>query len=182
MSNDQSSTKPISSEHACMGLNACAGLGGPMIDKPGLENKVPLGGNDCAGAGFCYTAAGHSCHTKNDCAGQGGCGLYGIEKDLGKPGQNTCRSMGSCAVPINSERFITDGNHRGESVWKRARKVFEEKRTAAGETTKPHPTSGVGGDGKTYDLTNGPSIAWITANGCMTACGSSGMSGGGSCS
>ena len=113
--------------HACMGLNSCkasdrfgvAGASGPP--GPGLPP------NACAGQGYCSTATDHTCHVQNDCRDQGGCGLYGTGEELNRPGDNDCRSQGSCATPINAERFSTNGPNRGQSVWLRARAVFEEK-------------------------------------------------------
>ena len=90
--------------HACMGLNACKGH-----DRTGK--------NDCAGTGHCATAAMHSCHTLNDCRNQGGCGLYGTAEEQNNPGNNDCSWQGSCAVPINAERFSTEGPSKNKSVW-----------------------------------------------------------------
>lgn len=100
--------------HACMGLNACKG-------------HDRLGTNDCAGTGACATAAQHTCHTLNDCRGQGGCGLYGTGEEQNHPGENPCAWQGSCAVPINAERFSTDGPNQGKGVWLRARELFEKE-------------------------------------------------------
>lgn len=144
--------------HACMGLNACKG-------------HDRLGTNDCAGMGMCATAAEHSCHTLNDCRNQGGCGLYGTGEEQMNPGNNSCSWQGSCAVPINAERFSTEGPNKGLSVWQRARTVFEERMTAAnrqfGDSPMPH----------------GPTLDYLTQNynPNYVACGASGMSGGGSC-
>ncbi|MBC7774731.1 MAG: hypothetical protein H7246_04770 [Phycisphaerae bacterium] len=144
--------------HVCMGLNACKG-------------HDRLGINNCAGTGTCATAAEHSCHTLNDCRGQGGCGLYGDGDEQNNPGNNLCAWQGSCAVPINAERFSTEGDNRGQSVWLRARKVFEAKMDAAGRQYGPSP------------MPNGPTTAWLKTNynSAFVACGASGMSGGGSC-
>jgi hypothetical protein len=144
--------------HACMGLNACKG-------------HDRLGTNACAGSGICATAAAHSCHTLNNCRGQGGCGLYGTGEEQNHPGDNPCAWQGSCAVPINAERFSTNGPNQGQSVWVRARAVFEQRMKAANRQVLPSPSA------------TGPTLAWLQANysADYTACGASGMSGGGSC-
>lgn len=144
--------------HACMGLNACKG-------------HDRLGTNDCAGTGTCATASEHSCHTLNNCRGQGGCGLYGTAEEQNRPGDNPCAWQGSCAVPINAERFSTDGPNQGKSVWMRARVVFEEKMKKANRQFGESPSK------------VGPTTAWLQANynPDYNACGASGMSGGGSC-
>ncbi len=169
--------------HACMGLNHCAGQGRTRD-------------NACAGQGYCSTAleynyanpsspnvSDHTCHVKNDCAGQGGCGLYGTGEEQNAPAHNQCATLGSCATPINAERFSTDGPNRGKGVWVRAREVFAEKtwptlrkknpKLPAKPPKVPYP--------KLFQY--GPTIEWIqdySGEG-MTACGSSGMSGAGSC-
>jgi hypothetical protein len=112
--------------HACMGLNQCQGQGRTRD-------------NSCAGQGYCSTAleynysdpsqpqvSDHTCHVLNACAGQGGCGLYGTAEEQNLPGANDCATLGSCATPINAERFSTDGPNGGKSVWVRARAVFAE--------------------------------------------------------
>lgn len=145
--------------HACMGLNACKG-------------HDRWGTNACAGTGQCATAAAHSCHTNNNCRGQGGCGLYGSgEEQYKNPGNNECAWQGSCSVPINAERFSTDGPNRGKSVWLRARALFEERMKKAQRQFGPSPQP------------NGPTGQWLqnVSGGSYTACGASGMSGGGSC-
>lgn len=144
--------------HACMGLNACKG-------------HDRLGTNSCAGTGTCATANEHMCHTLNNCRGQGGCGLYGTPEEQNFPGDNPCAWKGSCAVPINAERFSTDGPNQGKSVWLRARVIFEERMTKTGRTFGPSPSS------------VGPTKAWLLANYDKDyyACGASGMSGGGGC-
>ncbi len=165
---------PVTGEelHACLGLNNCAGQ--DRYGKDGAPNFSP---NSCAGQGYCATTQMHSCHTNNNCANQGGCGLYGSEAELGSPGQNECRSMGSCATPINAERFITTGDHRGTSVWARARKIFTTAYEEGGGTVHPQPAA----------FAHGPTAEWINTipagSSCTTyaACGASGMSGGGSC-
>jgi len=174
--------------HACMGLNSC-------------ENQGRTSSNDCAGQGYCATALAynpadpsspsvqdHTCHVLNDCRGQGGCGLYGTEEELAEPGLNQCQSQGSCATPINAERFITDGELRGQSVWLQARKVFEKKvwpTLRKGNPKLPVTPPEVPGNAKSPNLFQyGPTIGWIENenNGAgMTSCGSSGMSGAGSC-
>ena len=164
---------PIAGEdlHACMGLNSCAGQ-----DRFGKDGAPRFSPNSCAGQGYCATTQMHSCHTNNNCAGQGGCGLYGSESEVSQPGQNDCRSMGSCATPINAERFITTGGLRGTSVWARARKVFAEAQETAVKPIGPQPVA----------FAHGPTAEWINtvvAGSCSSyaACGASGMSGGGSC-
>ncbi|VAW55786.1 hypothetical protein MNBD_GAMMA07-1986 [hydrothermal vent metagenome] len=173
--------------HACMGLNECKNQGRTLA-------------NDCAGQGSCSTSLAynpadentpnitdHTCHVLNDCAGQGGCGLYGTADEQNNPGGNECRSLGSCATPINAERFSTDGPNQGKSVWSRAREVFttevwpELKKT---NPKLPDTPPQVPGTNKQPDLFKyGPSIEWIEhEGGGMTACGASGMSGAGSCS
>lgn len=169
--------------HACMGLNHCKGEGRTRD-------------NNCAGQGYCSTAleynyadpsqpnvSDHTCHVKNDCAGQGGCGLYGTAEEQDHPAHNECATLGSCATPINAERFSTDGPNRGKGVWKRARKVFEEKtwptlrkdNPSLPKTPPPVPHQEL--------FSNGPTMEWIeTYSGeGMTACGASGMSGANSC-
>lgn len=144
--------------HACMGLNACKG-------------HDRYGTNNCAGMGICATAAEHMCHTLNNCRGQGGCGLYGNGDEQNHPGDNPCAWQGSCAVPINAERFSTEGPNKGKSVWLRARRIFEEKMDRARRQYGPSP------------MPFGPSHEWLqeNVNKNYTACGASGMSGGGSC-
>ena len=169
--------------HACMGLNSC-------------KNQGRTQDNDCAGQGYCSTAlsynfakpeqpgiSDHTCHVLNDCKGQGGCGLYGTGEEQNNPGANDCAVLGSCATPINAERFSTDGPNQGKSVWLRARKVFEEKTwpelRAKNKNLPEKPTPVPHHDLFKY----GPTIEWIqeySGEG-MTACGASGMSGAGSC-
>ncbi|WP_299626942.1 hypothetical protein [uncultured Tateyamaria sp.] len=164
--------------HACMGLNNCAGQ-----DRYGMDGAPGFAPNDCAGQGYCATTQMHSCHTNNNCANQGGCGLYGSESELNRPGANACRSMGSCATPINAERFITTGAYRGTSVWHRARAVFKESFDPSKATKGHTPQSPKDAPSEFPD---GPTYAWITTmpegeQSSFAACGSSGMSGGGSC-
>ena len=88
-------TKPLllQDPHVCRGLNASC--------------KGEVGGkkNDCAGMSNCATVKAHACHAMNDCAGQGGCGEH--------PGENKCKAMGECGVPLNTK------------AWEKARKSFE---------------------------------------------------------
>lgn len=144
--------------HACMGLNACKG-------------HDRLGSNACAGSGQCATATEHSCKTLNTCRGQGGCGLYGTGEEQNYPGENPCAWQGSCGVPINAERFSTNGPNQGESVWVRARALFEKRMKEANRQVLPSPSP------------VGPTQAWLATHydPDYVACGASGMSGGGSC-
>ncbi|MEN9867853.1 MAG: hypothetical protein RL748_3443 [Pseudomonadota bacterium] len=179
-------TQPPGAElHACMGLNSCQGQ-----DRFGLSG--PAGPNECAGQGFCSTANDHQCHTENDCRHQGGCGLYGTNEEMSQPGRNACSALGSCATPINAERFITDGEHQRHSVWQRARKVFHEQEWPALRAKNPAlpeqlpPVGGSAFVDKNGDVfADGPAYLWISADnterGNMTACGASGMSGAGGC-
>lgn len=173
--------------HACMGLNSCRNQGRTLD-------------NACAGQGYCSTAlaynganpqqglvSDHTCHVKNDCAGQGGCGLYGTPEEQERPGANDCRSLGSCATPINAERFSSAGGNQGKSVWKRAREVFAKEvwPTLREQNPKlPEQPPQVPGTPTAPDLfAHGPTIQWIedySGKG-MTACGASGLSGAGSC-
>lgn len=168
--------------HACMGLNEC-------------KNQGRTQDNACAGQGYCSTALAynygepgspsvqdHTCHVKNNCAGQGGCGLYGTDKEQDIPGANDCATLGSCATPINAERFSTAGPNRGKGVWLRARKVFEEKWNAKRAQEASLPALGSVPHPDLFQY--GPTIEWIhdySGEG-MTACGASGLSGAGSCS
>lgn len=169
--------------HACMGLNHCKGQGRTRD-------------NACAGQGYCSTAleynyadpssplvSDHTCHVKNACAGQGGCGLYGTAEEQNQPAGNGCATLGSCATPINAERFSTDGPNRGRSVWVRAREVFTEKTWPKLREQNPSlpkkPPEVQPADLFKY----GPAIEWVedySGEG-MTACGASGMSGAHSC-
>ena len=80
---------------------------------------------------------------------------------------------GKVRVPCRStlKEFSTDGPNKGKSVWVRAREIFEArmKRSNRQFGDSPSPT--------------GPTTAWLqkTYNKSYTACGASGMSGGGSC-
>lgn len=177
--------------HACMGLNSCAGS-----DRFGTNG--PPGGqpNACAGQGYCSTAADHTCHVQNSCKNQGGCGLYGTGEEMDNPGNNDCASLGSCATPINAERFSTNGPNKGRSVWARARKVFEEKvwpdqrqyllELQSGGDLPGQPLPETLGHPPKDFTTTGPTYLWISDDngerGNMTACGASGLSGAGGCS
>ena len=86
--------------HTCRGLNTC-------------KEKDATKKNSCAGMGTCATAKAHDCKGLNDCKGQGGCGA--------KPGENACKQMGECAVPLK------------EKSWKTARKNFETAMKKAGK-------------------------------------------------
>lgn len=158
---------PVEVKHACMGLNACNG-------------QDRFQSNECAGQGLCFTSNNHTCHTLNDCKHQGGCGLYGTSKEQGQPGANACKGHGSCATPINAERFATASGLEGQSVWQLARAAFEERMESEGRAFAGPPT-------EAFQTINdeeaavGPSFKWIKEHGCLTACGSSGMSGAGSC-
>lgn len=168
--------------HACLGLNSCKGQGRTRD-------------NACAGQGYCSTAlefnyatpdapnvSDHTCHVKNNCAGQGGCGLYGTAEEQNRPGANACATLGSCATPINAERFSTDGPNRGKGVWQRAREVFTAETWP--KLRKENPKLPAKPPLANPIFQYGPTIEWIqeySGEG-MTACGSSGMSGAGSCS
>jgi hypothetical protein len=175
---------PGETRHACMGLNEC-------------KNQGRTRDNACAGQGYCSTAlaynfahpaqpsvADHTCHVKNACAGQGGCGLYGTDEELNNPGANACATLGSCATPINAERFTTTGPNQGKSVWLRAREVFAEKKWPElrknNPALPPAPPEVPPADVFKY----GPTVEWIhdySGAEDMTACGASGMSGTASC-
>lgn len=83
----------LSDKHVCRGINTCKGKG-------------QGGKNECAGTGACATAKEHTCGGENECKGQGGCGEM--------PGENTCKTMGKCHVPLEKK------------AWAKARKRFEE--------------------------------------------------------
>jgi len=165
-------TPPFPPLHACLGLNACKNLG-----RSDMQNA-------CAGQGFCATADGHSCHVTNNCAGQGGCGLYGTAVEQDNPGGNECKGYGSCATPINAERFSTVGRNQGKSVWALARKRFEERWPAVRELMRKHHVDAPEklAPAPAPFTETGPSYAWVSQNGCMASCGASGLSGAGSCS
>jgi hypothetical protein len=176
--------------HACMGLNSCAGS--DRFGASGPPNGQP---NACAGQGYCSTGADHTCHVQNSCRGQGGCGLYGTGDEMNNPGANDCQSLGSCATPINAERYSANGLNQGKSVWARARQVFAQNwpqlrqelraRQAKGEIPG-QPLPATLGQPPAAFANIGPSYLWISADnverGNMTACGASGMSGAGGCS
>jgi hypothetical protein len=168
--------------HACLGLNSCKGQGRTRD-------------NACAGQGYCSTAlqynyttpyqptvSDHTCHVKNNCASQGGCGLYGTGAEQDRPGANDCATLGSCATPINAERFSTDGPNRGKSVWLRAREIFTNETWPKLREKNPALPAVPPLPNKIFEY--GPTIEWIQdySQEGMTACGSSGMSGAGSCS
>jgi hypothetical protein len=162
---------PVEVKHACMGLNACK-------DQGRHDGSFS---NDCAGQGYCSTAVNHSCHTLNDCKYQGGCGLYGSSTEQFSPGENACKGHGSCATPINAERFATADKVEGFSVWQMARRAFEDRMRKEGKGFGTPPAEAyqlIDGEAKMV----GPSYEFLSENGCVTACGSSGMSGAGSCS
>lgn len=136
--------------HACMGLNACQG-------------HDRYGNNTCAGMGYCATAQAHTCHTLNNCHGQGGCGLYGSAEEQQRPAANECAWQGSCAVPIQAERFSTLGPNAGKSTWLLARKLFEERMAKARRNVGPAP------------FECGPPQSWLTSvMGTYDSCGNSG--------
>ncbi|MDQ3797973.1 MAG: hypothetical protein M3384_00845 [Acidobacteriota bacterium] len=143
-------TKPPLELHICMGLNACKG-------------HDRYGTNACAGMGYCATAQAHTCHTLNNCRGQGGCGLYGDGEEQNFPGANDCAWQGSCAVPVQAERYSTQGPNKGKSVWVLARKLFEERMRKANRDFGPSP----------YKC--GPPQSWLTQIlGSYDSCGNSG--------
>lgn len=106
----QSGTPPV--QTAAAEIHACRGMNSCKGLGAGKDNA-------CAGQGTCATTTHHDCATKNDCKGLGGCG--------GTAGKNDCKMMGGCHVPM----------HAG--AWEDARKVFEEKMTAAGKKFKDAP-------------------------------------------
>jgi hypothetical protein len=79
--------------HICRGLN------------PTCKGEVKGKKNDCAGQAYGPTVKEHACKGHNDCAGLGGCGEH--------PGENKCKEMGECAVPLK------------DKAWEKARKNFE---------------------------------------------------------
>jgi len=134
--------------HACMGLNACKG-------------HDRFGTNSCAGSGYCATTA-HVCHSLNNCRGQGGCGLYGSAEEQNQPAQNDCAWKGSCATPIQENRFSTQGPNKGKSVWTRARQLFQERLEREDREVGPPP------------FPAGPPTWWLRTLGPFDGCGSSG--------
>jgi hypothetical protein len=148
--NTNTVTAPPLELHICMGLNACKG-------------HDRYGTNECAGTGYCATAQAHTCHTLNNCRGQGGCGLYGDGEEQNFPGANDCAWQGSCAVPVQAERYSTQGPNKGKSVWGLARKLFEERMQKANRNFGASP----------YKC--GPPQAWLTQIlGSYDSCGNSG--------
>ena len=98
----------IQDPHICRGLNpSCAG-------------EVKGKKHDCAGQSNCASAKAHTCAGANDCAGLGGCGE--------KPGENSCKGKGACAVPI-----------KHDDAWKKARENFEKAMKDAGKKVGPAP-------------------------------------------
>ncbi len=114
--------------HVCMGLNSCQG-------------HDVTGAAVLAGTGQCATVS-HVCHGSNECRGQGACGYAGAEVEQGKPGDQSCKWNGSCASPINESRVSSAGPNKGKSVWKLARKLFEERMYDAGVPFGPSPGAG----------------------------------------
>ena len=146
----ESTTAPLEL-HSCMGLNACRG-------------HDRFGTNNCAGTGFCATAAAHTCHTLNNCRGQGGCGLYGSAEEQDKPCANECCWQGSCAVPIQAERYSTLGSNTGKSVWLLARQLFEHRMAGHAQRSVGKPP-----------FVCGPPQSWLTSLlGQYDSCGNSG--------
>jgi hypothetical protein len=96
--------------HICRGLN------------PTCKGEVKGKKNNCAGMAYGPTVKEHACKGHNDCAGEGGCGE--------KPGENKCKGMGECAVPLK------------DKAWKQARKNFETAMTKAGKTFGDAPKKG----------------------------------------
>jgi hypothetical protein len=96
-------TKPLllQEPHICRGLN------------PTCKGEVKGKKHDCAGQAHGPTVKEHVCKTQNDCAGEGGCGEH--------PGENKCKGMGECAVPLK------------DAAWAKARKNFEAALTKAGK-------------------------------------------------
>jgi len=88
--------------HICRGLN------------PTCKGEVAGKKHDCAGQAHGPTVKEHACKGHNDCAGEGGCGE--------KPGENKCKGMGECAVPLK------------DKAWKQARKNFEAAMKKAGKS------------------------------------------------
>ncbi len=87
--------------HICRGLNATC--------KGEVQGKK----NDCTGQALLASAPEHVCKGHNDWAGLGGCGE--------KPGENNCKGMGNCAVPLK------------DKTWDVARKNFEAAMKKAGK-------------------------------------------------
>lgn len=119
---------PVVEMHVCMGLNACQGHG--------VDGSGPM-----AGMGDCATVQ-HVCHGDNACRGQGGCGYAGSDVEQAQPGNQSCSQNGSCASPINVTRTSSAGPNKGKSVWRLARRIFEERMYAAGVPFGPSPGEG----------------------------------------
>ena len=103
---DKDKNPMLGEPHVCRGINMCKSLGASKD-------------NACAGQGACATAKAHGCHADNECRGQGGCGA--------KPGENSCKAKGECAVPMSGK------------TWKKARARFEELMTKEGKKVGPAP-------------------------------------------
>ncbi len=103
---DKDKNPMLGEPHVCRGINMCKSLGASKE-------------NTCAGQGTCATAKAHGCHADNECRGQGGCGA--------KPGENSCKAMGECAVPMSGK------------TWKKARARFEELMMKEGKKVGPAP-------------------------------------------
>jgi hypothetical protein len=103
---DKNKNAMLGEPHVCRGINMCKGLGATKD-------------NACAGQGACATAKAHGCHADNECRGQGGCGA--------KPGENSCKAMGECGVPMASK------------TWTKARARFEELMKKEGKKVGPAP-------------------------------------------
>lgn len=114
--------------HVCMGLNSCAGHD--------VDGDAPM-----AGMGNCATVV-HVCHGEGHCRGQGGCGYAGSEVEQSIPGEQACNQNGSCASPINVSRVLSAGPYKGKSVWKLARRLFEQRMYEAGIAFGPSPGEG----------------------------------------
>ncbi|HEV8003251.1 MAG TPA: hypothetical protein VGP63_25415 [Planctomycetaceae bacterium] len=99
---DPSKPLLLQEPHICRGLN------------PTCKGETAGKKNDCAGQAHGPSVKDHACKTHNDCAGTGGCGE--------KPGENKCKGMGECAVPLKDE------------AWAKARKNFETAMKKAGKT------------------------------------------------
>ena len=94
---DPSKPLLLQEPHICRGLN------------PTCKGEVAWKKNYCAGQAHAATVKEHACKGHNDCVGGGGCGE--------KPGENKCKGMGDCAVPLKDD------------AWKKARKNFEAAMT-----------------------------------------------------
>ncbi len=116
---------------------------------------------------------------------------------MDNPGYNDCRALGSCATPINAERFSTNGPNQGKSVWAAGARgvrgeVWPDLRNelledqADGKLPADQPLPETLGHPPADFADTGPTYLWISddnlSRGNMTACGASGMSGAGGCS